>query len=759
MAAIQRDIIEHTQVEDALKTEKAFTESALNSLQDVFYVFDLNGRFLRWNKLLSAISGYSDEEISTKKPTDFFLGEDIQNILNAIEMVVKNGTARVEAKFVTKNGEHINYEFIGTLLKDYDGKPLGIEVGRNITERKRLESEYKTILHSAMDGFYVTDLQGSILDVNDSYCSLIGYSREQMLNMSIKDIEAIETEEMFAERIHRILKVGRDRFETRHKCKDGRIVEIEASVIYKEDGGGKFFVFIRDITERKLGEYALKKSMEFSETVFNSMNDVISVIDVNNFRIIDVNSVFLEKYGIKKDAVLGKTCYEITHQRADPCTPPDDICPLVETLNTGKPSTTEHVHYMKGGEKRYVEVSTSPIIDENGKVVKVIHVSKDITERMQMLEQLRQKNQLVKATLESLPYPFYVIETKNYIIKLANSAANKQGLREGSYCYVVHNNTKPCDTKDHQCPLRKVEKTKKPVTTKHIHFDENGKPRDVDVHCYPIFDNGGNVNQVIEYTLDITDLQKIKEIRLENERLVFADKAKSEFLAIMSHELRTPLNAIIGFSELLKVKTMGNINEKQESYVDNIRYGGKHLLDLINDILDLSQAEAGKIELVIEKISVPHTINEVLILIEEKAAKNNIIINEEFDPQLEWIEADKQRIKQVLFNLLSNAVKFSKEEGGTITIATKREGDMARISVSDSGIGIKERDIGKLFKEFQQLDSGSTRKYGGTGLGLVITKKLIELHGGKIIVESRYGEGSTFSFSIPIKVKKGELNE
>ena len=129
---------------------------------------------------------------------------------------------------------------------------------------------------------------------------------------------------------------------------------------------------------------------------------------------------------------------------------------------------------------------------------------------------------------------------------------------------------------------------------------------------------------------------------------------------------------------------------------------------------------------------------------------------EEFDPRLEFIEADKQRIKQMLFNLLSNAVKFSKEEGGTITIAAKREGDMARISVSDTGIGIKEEDIGKLFKEFHQLDSGSTRKYGGTGLGLVITKKLIELHGGKIMVESRYGEGTTFTFSLPILAKIGE---
>jgi signal transduction histidine kinase len=148
-------------------------------------------------------------------------------------------------------------------------------------------------------------------------------------------------------------------------------------------------------------------------------------------------------------------------------------------------------------------------------------------------------------------------------------------------------------------------------------------------------------------------------------------------------------------------------------------------------------------------------INETLVLIKEKAAKNNVIIKKEFDHQLEFIEADKQRIKQILFNLLSNAVKFSKEEGGTLTIKTRKEGDMAKISVSDTGIGIRGEDVGKLFKEFQQLDSGITRKYGGTGLGLAITKKLVELHGGKIIVESKYCEGSTFTFFVPLNSNKG----
>ncbi len=183
----------------------------------------------------------------------------------------------------------------------------------------------------------------------------------------------------------------------------------------------------------------------------------------------------------------------------------------------------------------------------------------------------------------------------------------------------------------------------------------------------------------------------------------------------------------------------------------------KFLLNLINDILDLSKVEAGKIELIIEKLYVKTAIEETLNLIKEKASKHNIELKKEFDPGLKDIEADQQRFKQILFNLFSNAIKFSKPEGGTITVTSKKEEDMARFSVSDTGIGIKEESLGKLFKEFGQADARISKQYGGTGLGLAITKKLIELHGGKIWVESKYGEGSTFDFTLPIKSKPGKM--
>ena len=249
-------------------------------------------------------------------------------------------------------------------------------------------------------------------------------------------------------------------------------------------------------------------------------------------------------------------------------------------------------------------------------------------------------------------------------------------------------------------------------------------------------------------------IERTRDIIFAKEEAEHANMAKTNFLQTMSHEIRTPLNAVLGFSEMLKLKTSGELNEKQEHYIDNIITGGNNLHNIIGQIPEVVKMYEGTLELHIEKIPVPETLDEIIGVIKEKAAKKNVLIEKNLDPELEYIEADKQKFKQVFINLLDNAVKFSKDEGGTVTINAKKEGNMARFSVSDRGIGIKEEDIEKIFQKFTQLDSGTSRKYGGTGIGLAISKTFVELHGGRIWVESKYGEGSTFTFTLPIEAKK-----
>jgi len=253
------------------------------------------------------------------------------------------------------------------------------------------------------------------------------------------------------------------------------------------------------------------------------------------------------------------------------------------------------------------------------------------------------------------------------------------------------------------------------------------------------------------------ELSKNKmELEFANMELQEANRMKSQFLANVSHELRTPLNSIIGFSELLQEKAFGALNERQTQYVEYVHSSGSHLLQLINNILDLSKIEAGRMDLVKEDFSVMEVLGELLGIIRPLAHEKNIVIESKSVPASPKLRADKAKFKQIMLNLLSNAVKFN-IHGGNITVDWETMEEPSGMSVerfivfriSDTGIGIKGEDKGRLFKEFEQIDSSITREYGGTGLGLVLTKRLVELHNGSIWVESEPGRGSTFSVKLP----------
>ena len=227
-----------------------------------------------------------------------------------------------------------------------------------------------------------------------------------------------------------------------------------------------------------------------------------------------------------------------------------------------------------------------------------------------------------------------------------------------------------------------------------------------------------------------------------------ANRRKSEFLANMSHELRTPLNAVIGFSEVLKQRFFGELNAKQEEYIGDIHSSGKHLLSLVNDILDLSKVEAGKMELQPGLFSLEEVVRSGAMMIRERASGRGITLTVDVGPDLDQIQGDERKLKQVLFNLLANAVKFT-PSGGSIDVRAVRVDGEARISVRDTGVGVAPEDQARIFEEFQQTKAGAQAD-DSTGLGLTLAKKFVELHGGRIWVESEVGQGSTFTFAVPV---------
>ncbi|MHB1391288.1 MAG: HAMP domain-containing sensor histidine kinase [Thermoleophilia bacterium] len=256
----------------------------------------------------------------------------------------------------------------------------------------------------------------------------------------------------------------------------------------------------------------------------------------------------------------------------------------------------------------------------------------------------------------------------------------------------------------------------------------------------------GKVGELEQVNQDLQTRER--ELRLSNRQLETANRLKSQFLATMSHELRTPLNSIIGFSELLEDETYGDLNTKQMQYIGNIVVSSKHLLQLINDILDLAKVESGTIEIHPEAMPLADAMSIVQSVVEPLASKKDISIDISLGDSNDTVMADPARFKQILYNLLSNAIKFT-PAGGRVSIEVRREGPQVEISVIDTGIGISRKDQERIFYEFLQVEGSYVRKYEGTGLGLALTKKLVELHGGRIWVESSPGTGSRFSFTIP----------
>jgi signal transduction histidine kinase len=249
--------------------------------------------------------------------------------------------------------------------------------------------------------------------------------------------------------------------------------------------------------------------------------------------------------------------------------------------------------------------------------------------------------------------------------------------------------------------------------------------------------------------LAIQNARLFREIEDKSRQIEAASRHKSEFLANMSHELRTPLNAIIGFSEVLGERLFGELNEKQAEYTDDILTSGRHLLSLINEILDLSKVEAGRMELEVATFDLPLAIDNARTFVRERAIKHGINLDVTVDERLGDFVGDERKIKQILLNLLSNAVKFT-PEGGRIGINARQTNGAVEISVSDTGIGIAPEDQATIFEEFRQVGGDYAHKKEGTGLGLTLAKKFVELHGGKIWVESEVGKGSTFTFTLPV---------
>lgn len=541
-------------------------------------------------------------------------------------------------------------------------------------------------------------------------------------------------------------------------------------------------------------EQALKAKEEY-RSIFETAANLITSIDSDGI-IVDCNNQVQNFLGYKKKEIIGYPMAKIIH--------PDYLGKasqsLQESLETGYSYGKEYKMVRKDGTLIDVIINSSGMNKTNGNYERTICIINDITLRKTNEKRI----EYLTSVLKSIRNVNQLIVTENDKLKLVQGIcdilAESHSFYSACICLMDHNQ-KPIlfeessGVSKYSLLSSKMEKGEIPdyirtvlekdellivddlfeqytdhtpakEYTKSVHLLSKLEYKD---NVYGViaatisreFAQDGEIIGLFEevkgdisfalYKLELEDIRQEIEKHLVESKVAAeeANRAKSEFLANMSHELRTPLNSIIGFSNILKDKKHGDLNENQTRYISNVLKSGKHLLKLINDILDLSKIEAGKMGYEPENMNLTETVDEVVTLMQPMANKKDIELTSNIESEDIEIFADKVKFKQIMYNILSNAIKFTPQKG-KVTITSQLVGDNIEISISDNGIGIPDEKFQSIFDPFKQVDSSSTRKYGGTGLGLAIVNRYVKMHGGSIRVESEPGMGTTFTLAIPV---------
>jgi signal transduction histidine kinase/DNA-binding response OmpR family regulator len=377
-------------------------------------------------------------------------------------------------------------------------------------------------------------------------------------------------------------------------------------------------------------------------------------------------------------------------------------------------------------------------------------------------KEVAQQNTFLGSVFDAISHPFYVIDVKTYEIVLANRTAGLDLSGPQRTCYwLTHCLTHPCQGNEHPCPILEVKKSGGSVVVEHVHLNRTGDERIVEVHGYPIYDESGELIQIIEYSVDITDKKQIeKDLTSAKQIAESANKAKSRFLAHMSHEIRTPMNAIMGMSHLA---LQTDLDHRQRNYIEKVYSSTELLLGIIDDILDFSKMEAGQLQLNTAPFDLRQLLDGIVstlsVMAGGKGLKLQAIVQDNLPPVF---IGDDLRLRQILLNLVGNAVKFTPTGSVTIDVALGDKGEIdgktsLHFSVTDTGIGIKPEKLMLIFDSFEQSDTSYARQYGGTGLGLSICKQLVTLMEGSIWAESKANSGSSFHFIVRLQASAEKL--
>ena len=759
-----------TQQKSSRTTDLSHLADALiaNSGNGIYIVQE--GKFVYVSPLYQKLTGYAENELIGTASLDHVHPDDRDRVRQeAIQCLKTQSQEPYAYRFVNKQKEILwVLENITSIL--YRGKRAALGNFMDITGHKRAEEalrhneeKYRSMIETIQDGYFEVDLAGKYTFVNDVICRRLQYSREELIGSDNHKYQNEANAQKAYQAFWDAYTTGNpvQALEMEVIRKDGTTQIAEVSISLIRDAGGQpigFRGISRDITERKQATQAVLESEALQRHLMEALPIGLIVVDPETRVIEHANAIAAVMFGAPVDRIVGHRCHAFL------CPAGEGACPVCDL---GKDIDNSERWMVCADRQRRPVLKTVKRINIHSRE-KLLECFVDITERKKIETALQTSEERFRNMVESLPDPYSEFDLEGDI-----TFVNQAFLRETGYSrdeLIGKKFSMLLDERNARLARRgyiEIYKTGHPVKNLELEWiSKHGRVVLAEVSASPISRTDGTVIGFQSVYRDITERRQM-EIALSRakEAAEVASNAKSEFLASMSHEIRTPMNAILGMADLL---TETPLNKEQQKFVKIIQESGENLLGIINDILDLSKVEAGHIQIEHISFDLGKLVEQTGDILSVRAHKKGLELSCRVAPGVPTkLISDPTRLRQVLINFIGNAVKFT--ESGEVMLDVKLANPSAvhpgqntadlTFSVKDTGIGIPADKIQNIFERFTQADFSTTRKYGGTGLGLTISKSIVELMGGTISVESEQGKGSVFSFTAPFAVQTEMIPE
>ena len=745
-----REITTQKKTEMALRMSETHLRTLVQSIPDLIWLKDPDGVFLSCNPMFERLYGAKEVDMVGKTDYDFVDHELADFFRENDRKAIAAGKPITNEEWATfaNDGRRVYLETIKTPMFDSEGKLIGVLgtgrdiTGRKLTEERLRESEerFRAVFDQAPIAIALIDMQGHPIISNFPLSKMLGYSSDELTKMKFTDFTHPEDIDSDVNQFNDLLagKLSGYNMEKRYIHKNGDLIWANLFVTTLSDNNGmpgQIIGMVEDITGRKQAE----KEIAMLAHSLKSINECVSITDLNN-KIIFVNESFLKTYGYEINELLGNNIDMVRSQSNEQ----NEVARILPNTIQGE-WQGELLNRRKDGKEFPIYLSTTVIKDKENRILGLIGVATDISERKQAEEKLLKLSSAIEQTVNSILITDRegTIEYVNHAFEVLTGYSAEEAL--GKTPRILKSGTKDQEYFDE---LWKTILSGKVFKEEVVNKKKNGDLYDEEKTISPIFDQNKNITHFVGIGVDITERKHAEMELLEaKNKAEESDRLKSAFLANMSHEVRTPLNSIIGFSELLADPDFDG--EQKDEFIQHIIANGNNLLTIISDIMDISKLESGEITIRKSKINarafIENTIDKLSFLTQGTNLELRLNVPENSDEAIIFVDAE--RLNQIFNNLISNSFKFT--TNGQIEIGYQPKGKMIEFFVKDTGMGIAEEFHTKIFDRFRQVDNSTTRKFGGNGLGLAISKKLVELMGGKIWVKSESGNGATFYFTIP----------